>query len=113
MMQAILRVGLEWQAIDKRRFGVGNISLANGPKHKDHKGHRNGLEVDMRALRKDGLEEPVKWTDPQYDRTATAKLIELFRTFSPVKLVLFNDASIPFVGWAEGHDDHFHLELIG
>lgn len=27
MMQAILRVGLEWQAIDRRRFGVGNISL--------------------------------------------------------------------------------------
>lgn len=113
MMQAILRVGLEWQAIDKRRFGVGNISLAGGPKHKDHQGHRNGLQVDMRALRKDGLEEPVHWTHAQYDRTATARLIELFRAFSPVKLVRFNDTSIPFAIWTEGHDDHFHLELIG
>ncbi len=113
MMTAIIRVGLEWQAIDKRRFGVGNISLAGGPKHKDHKGHRNGLQVDMRALRKDGLEVPVMWADPQYDREATAKLIDLFRTFAPVQLVLFNDASIPFVKWARGHDDHFHLELIG
>lgn len=52
MMQAILRVGLEWQAIDKRRFGVGNISLADGPKHRDHKKHRNGLQADLRALRK-------------------------------------------------------------
>jgi hypothetical protein len=67
----------------------------------------------MRALRKDGLEEPVRWTQPQYDHVATAKLIELFRTFAPVKLVLFNDTSIPFVGWAQDHDDHFHLELIG
>jgi hypothetical protein len=113
MMQAILRVGLEWQAIDKRRFGVGNISLADGPKHKDHQGHRNGLQVDMRALRKDGLEEPVHWTHSQYDRTATVRLIELFRAFSPVKLVRFNDTSIPFAIWTEGHDDHFHLELIG
>jgi hypothetical protein len=30
MMQAILRVALEWQAIDNRRIGVGNISLAGG-----------------------------------------------------------------------------------
>jgi hypothetical protein len=113
MMQAILRVGLEWQAIDKRRFGVGNISLAGGPKNKDHKGHRTGLQVDMRALRKDGREAPVTWTDLQYDREGTAKLIDLFRTFAPVTLVLFNDTSIPFVKPAEHHDDHFHLELMG
>ncbi len=113
MMQAILRVGLEWQAIDRRRFGVGNISLAGGPKHKDHRGHRNGLQVDMRALRKDGLEQPVTWTDPQYDRDGTAKLIDLFRAFAPVTLVLFNDTSIPFVKWAPKHDNHFHLELLG
>lgn len=112
-MQAILRVGLEWQAIDQRRFGVGNISLAGGPKHRDHRGHRNGLQVDMRALRKDGSEKPVAWTEPQYDRDGTAKLIDLFRTFAPVTLILFNDTSIPFVKWAEKHDDHFHLELMG
>ena len=113
MMQAILRVGLEWQAIDKRRFGVGNISLANGPKHKDHAGHRNGLQVDLRALRKDGLEKPVMWTNREYDKEATAKLIELFRTFAPVKFILFNDTSIPFVKKAKRHDDHFHVALIG
>lgn len=113
MMQAILRVALEWQATDKRRIGVGNISLANGPKHKDHKGHRNGLQVDMRALRKDGREDPVMQGTPQYDREGTARLIELFRTFAPVTRILFNDTSIPFVKWAVNHDDHFHLELMG
>lgn len=30
MMTAILRVALEWQAIDQRRMGVGDISLAGG-----------------------------------------------------------------------------------
>ena len=31
MMSVILRVAREWQAIDNRKFGVGDISLAGGP----------------------------------------------------------------------------------
>jgi murein endopeptidase len=111
MMTAILRVGLEWQAIDKRRFGVGNISLPGGRKNKDHKSHMDGLQVDIRPLRKDGLEEPVTWMDAQYDQAGTAKLIELFRTFAPVDRVFFNAHGIPFVMPLKGHDDHFHVEL--
>lgn len=113
MMQAILRVSLEWQAVDKRRIGIGNISRADGFDDDDHGSHLNGLQVDVRPLRKDGLEMPATWTDRQYDKEATARLIELFRTFSPVKSVLFNDTSIPFVKWAKGHDDHFHVALMG
>jgi penicillin-insensitive murein endopeptidase len=113
MMQAILRVALEWQAIDQRRIGVGNISRADGFDDDDHASHLNGLQVDIRPLRKDGHEKPVVWTDRQYDKEATVKLIELFRTFAPVKSVLFNDTSIPFVKWTKGHDDHFHVGLIG
>ncbi|MBW8897634.1 MAG: penicillin-insensitive murein endopeptidase [Massilia sp.] len=113
MMTAILRVGLEWQAIDKRRFGVGNISLPGGRKNKDHKSHMNGLQVDIRPLRKDGLEEPVTWMDAQYDQASTIKLIELFRTFAPVTRVFFNAHGIPFVMPLQGHDDHFHVELRG
>jgi murein endopeptidase len=113
MMTAILRVGLEWQAIDKRRFGVGNISLPGGRKNKDHKSHMDGLQVDIRPLRKDGLEEPVTWMDAQYDQAGTAKLIELFRTFAPVDRVFFNAHGIPFVMPLKGHDDHFHVELRG
>jgi len=114
MMQAILRVALEWQAIDRRRIGIGNISRADGFDDRDHGSHKNGLQVDIRPLRKDGREIPLVWTDKQhYDREATAKVIELFRLFSPVKFVLFNDTSIPFVKWAPKHDDHFHVALIG
>jgi penicillin-insensitive murein endopeptidase len=113
MMQAILRVALEWQAIDKRRIGIGNISRADALDDKDHDSHLDGLQVDVRPVRKDGLEMPVVWTDPRYDRGATVKLIELFRTFAPVKLILFNDTSIPFVRPAKRHDNHFHVALIG
>jgi hypothetical protein len=113
MMTAILRVALEWQAIDERRIGVGNISRADGFDDDDHVSHLDGLQVDIRPLRKDGLEKPVVWTDRRYDKEATAKLIGLCRTFAPVKIVLFNDTSIPFVKWTKGHDDHFHVALLG
>jgi penicillin-insensitive murein endopeptidase len=113
MMTAILRVALEWQARDKRRFGVGDISLAGGPKPPDHNTHKSGLEVDLRPLRKDGLEDPVSWWDHQYDKDATAKLIELFRTFAPVVIVGFNGPDIPYVVKWPDHDDHIHIKLRG
>lgn len=113
MMTVILRVAFEWQGIDRRRIGVGDISLAGGSKPPDHDSHRSGLEVDIRPLRKDCLEEPVRCWEAQYDGQATAKLIELFRTFAPVVKILFNDPDIPFVTKYAGHDDHFHIKLRG
>jgi penicillin-insensitive murein DD-endopeptidase len=113
MMTGILRVALEWQAIDKRRFGVGDISLADGVRTPDHKSHRGGLNVDIRPLRKDGREEAVTWRDLAYDQESTRQLIELFRTFAPVLAVVFNDPAIPFCKKAEKHDNHFHLNLRG
>lgn len=74
----------------------------------------NGLEVDVRPLRKDGLEVPVYWWDKKaYDQEGTAKLIDMFRTFSSVVKVLFNDPDIPFVKMAKRHDHHFHVQLKG
>lgn len=113
MMTAVLRVTLEWQAIDKRRIGIGDISLADGVKTPDHSTHRSGLEVDVRPLRKDGLEAPVSWWDRYYDRGGTARLIELFRSFASVEVIWFNGPDIPFVKRARRHDDHFHVKLRG
>jgi hypothetical protein len=113
MMTAILRVASEWQALDRRRFGVGDISLPNGPDTPDHKTHIDGLQVDVRPLRKDGLEKQVYWWDAEYDLDATKRLLELFRTFAPVKKVLFNDARVPFtMPWIH-HDHHMHIALRG
>lgn len=111
MMTAILRAAFEWQAIDDRRFGVGNISLADGRPHPDHVSHQNGLQVDIRPMRKDGREAPVTWMDSQYDHDGTAKLIALFRTCALVTRVFFNAHGIPFVTPLQHHDDHFHVEL--
>ncbi|WP_182915744.1 penicillin-insensitive murein endopeptidase [Massilia cavernae] len=113
MMTAILRVAMEWQTRDKRRIGIGDISLAGGGKPPDHDSHMSGLDVDVRPLRKDGLEQQVFWWDREYDKEGTEKLIELFRTFAPVVLVLFNGPDIPFVKRAKNHDHHFHVKLRG
>jgi hypothetical protein len=113
MMSAILRVALEWQAIDRRRMGIGDISLPDGKKTPDHGGHRTGLDVDVRPLRTDGLEQAVTWRDPHYDPEATRRLIDLFRALTPVKFIIFNDPRIPFCARADKHDDHFHVTLLG
>lgn len=113
MMTAILCVAFEWQAIDRRRFGVGDISLAGGVATSDHYSHKNGLQVDIRPLRKDGLEEGVIWSDSHYDKEGTERLIAMFRTFAPVVQIFFNDPNIPFVKKLKNHDNHFHVELRG
>lgn len=113
MMTTILRVEREWQAFDRRKFGVGDISLADGPEYKDHRTHMSGLEVDVRPLRKDGLQLPVRWMDAEYDKDATVKLIELFRIFAPVAVIYFNGPDIPFVIKKIKHDNHFHVQVRG
>lgn len=113
LMTAILRVEREWQAIDERKFGIGDISLAGGVANTDHKTHKSGLEVDVRPLRKDGLAMGVKWSDTEYDKAATAKLIDIFRIYAPVALIYFNGPDIPFVTTMAKHDDHFHVKLRG
>jgi len=43
---------------------------------------------------------------------AAAKLIGLFTNHAYVSKVLFNDSTIPYVRFAAGHNDHFHVELL-
>jgi penicillin-insensitive murein endopeptidase len=55
----------------------------------------------------------VRWWEAEYDLDATAKLIELFRTFTPVVKILFNDARVPFVRPYPDHDNHMHIAMRG
>jgi hypothetical protein len=88
-----------WQSLDTRKIGMGN------------KGHRSGLEVDIRILRKDGNHMPVNRFDPQYDHASTAKLIQLFFESAIVQAIYFNDLRIRGVQYARNHDDHFHITV--
>jgi murein endopeptidase len=111
MMTALLWVEREWAAIDGRKFGVGKISLPDGAAN-EHASHMDGLQVDVRALRKDGLHMPVTWHDHAYDQEATGKLIAIFFSHPFVKKILFNDTRAhPRVMMWPHHDNHFHVEL--
>lgn len=111
LLSALLWVEREWQASDPRKFGIGNISLANGIDHPDHESHESGLEVDIRPLRKDGQPVAVRWYQAAYDRAATARLIALFRLHLDVRRLYFNDQQIAGVTPYPNHDNHFHMEL--
>ncbi|MYN17531.1 hypothetical protein GTP81_12280 [Rugamonas sp. FT107W] len=112
MMTLILAVEREWATIDERKFGVGNISIANGVKF-DHASHLKGLEVDIRPVRKDGLHVPVTYHDEAYDRKATKTLIDIFLANAPGKLkIFFNDNRIPVVSPLKKHDNHFHVQFV-
>ncbi|WP_158206824.1 penicillin-insensitive murein endopeptidase [Pseudoduganella flava] len=111
LLSILFLVEREWEARDTRKFGVGNISLANGIPYPGHGTHKSGLEVDIRPLRKDGANCAVTRFMAEYDRDGTEKLIGLFMSLSAVELIYFNDLAIPHVRRASNHDDHFHVKL--
>jgi len=102
MMTVLLWVEREWAAVDSRKFGIGNISLADGLEN-EHASHVNGLQVDVRALRKDGLQLPVTWHDHEYDEAR-------WFTISAALLALTYDNEVEMVRRAE-HLIHRYLAI--
>jgi murein endopeptidase len=118
LLSLIFWVEREWQAIDDRKFGIGNISVADGRKY-DHRTHLKGIEMDIRPLRKDkmvGQAARCSRFDPSYDRDATIKLVNLFLQHPASKLIYFNDDKVQQAcggrvrSWPM-HDDHLHIEI--
>lgn len=111
LLSLLFFVEREWQAIDDRKFGIGNISLAGGGNFADHDSHKDGLQVDVHPVRIDGAKIAVTYFDSDYDRVATEKLIGFFSSHPFVKSVLFNDPAISGTRRAFGHDNHFHVNV--
>ena len=120
LLSLIFYIERERQAIDDRKFGIGNISIAEGLAYDKHVSHRKGIEMDLRPLRRDKLEGQsarVSRFDDVYDRSATIKLIRLFLQHPMVTKVFFNDEEVQKtiaggrVRSLKGHDDHLHIEI--
>jgi penicillin-insensitive murein endopeptidase len=111
LMSVLFFIEREWQAIDNRKFGIGNISLAGGGRFRPHATHKDGLQVDIRPLRKDGAHVPVSYFQAGYDKDATMRLIEIFLGHPAVIKVYFNDSTISGVWPLADHDNHFHVEM--
>lgn len=93
-------------------FGVGNISLRAGADFsRDHKGHTDGLGIDVRPARADSAQTGVTYQDPQYDREATQRLVDAFYATGQVDKIFFNDRKVRGVQPLRDHDNHLHVQL--
>lgn len=93
------------------KVGIGDMSFANGASMSPHKTHKNGRNADIRPLRTDGKQMPVRITDAEYSRERTKALVDLLRAETNLKSILFNDAHIAGVTQWEGHDNHLHVSM--
>lgn len=113
---------------------VGDLSLRHGGPFPGHGSHRNGLDVDIRYVRKDGKHTPLDiFTSPQdYDSAATMKMmgaiitaaentynIDVVWIFVDLTSLKFVDSDLKSIVGFPGvwlndtpdHANHFHLRL--
>jgi peptidoglycan hydrolase-like protein with peptidoglycan-binding domain len=98
------------------KVAIGDIGHEHGGDIAGHESHERGLDVDVRAMRRD--ENQCRWGGSYrastYDRAATRALIKAIRAAAPghIKLIYFNDPVLIREGLSRyhvGHDDHVHV----
>ena len=111
-VQALQRICRQFSAkLADIKVGIGDISLQAGGDLLPHRTHKQGLNVDVRPLRKDKKNLPVSIADPNYSRPFTKVLVECILADANVKAILFNDTHIKGVGSWPGHDNHVHITM--
>ncbi|MEW6582663.1 MAG: penicillin-insensitive murein endopeptidase [Actinomycetota bacterium] len=113
LVRQLLALGRWWEATypDAPRLGIGDLSRPEGGPFRDaHASHQNGLDVDIRLPRRDGVEGP---SNPgNYDRARTQAIVD--RAFAQgASLVLVGphlDITGPVTPWPN-HDDHLHIRF--
>ena len=104
---------------------VGDLSLRDGGPFPPHAGHQNGLEADLRYVRRDRAFVPLDLRlDPQaYDPDATARLFDAMFDTCSIEFILVDlerlgfslsdsDRNLRIID-AAGHSNHFHIRLRG
>jgi penicillin-insensitive murein DD-endopeptidase len=115
-IDAIEAVGTAWDLLHPDRdFSVGHISKRGGGNfYPPHRSHKFGLDIDVRAIRKDGANAGVEISSPQYDQDLTIELLDLWWKKAPVQLIYFNDPTAIEARLSTrlaGHHDHYHVRL--
>ncbi len=105
-----------------RELGVLDMSLRRGGHFPPHRNHQNGLDADVRYLRRDRRQVPLDLrTSPrQYDASATRQLMNAIVRHCDVRVIYVDlprlgfgnrDLTKPVLVHASGHSNHFHLSL--
>jgi peptidoglycan hydrolase-like protein with peptidoglycan-binding domain len=108
---------------------IGDISLEHGGSMPGHVTHRNGLDADLRPMRRDRSQCSIggttwyRWENgvkvccnPAYDRAATRALIAALKAAGGPRYqwILFNDPQLvkeKLTYHSAGHDDHLHVRF--
>ncbi|HJS67716.1 MAG TPA: penicillin-insensitive murein endopeptidase [Nitrospiraceae bacterium] len=122
----IQTVGAQWfQSHPIPRMGIVDISRENGGPFPPHGEHQNGLDIDIRYVRKSGIEGPLDLAVKSqkknwYDRALTIELMRKFAANGSLSRILvsplseISSADVPGVNIVQvsGHDNHFHVSLV-
>lgn len=124
--QLIQTVGAQWfQSHPMPQIGIGDISRVNGGPFSPHDEHQNGLDFDVRYVRKNGIADSLNLAVKSqkknwYDKTLTIELLRKFAANGSLYRILVSplseitSADVPGVSIVQvsGHDDHFHVSLV-
>jgi len=94
-------------------ISIGQISHKGGGSFEpSHHQHRNGVEADMRPIRKDGKNLPTDFLSPDYSRELTREFVKLLKSNARMHRVWFNDPQLieeSLTTLMAKHGDHLHL----
>lgn len=114
-INSLISLGESWFVISPEiPIQYGDISIRGGGTFPPHSAHKNGREVDIRPMRKDGTLNATNVNDPSYDSRLTAKLVKHILERFPRAKILFNDEDLiadRLTTPKAGHHNHLHLRL--
>lgn len=114
-IDSCIAVAAAWEALHPGKpFSIGQISNQGGGPMPPHLSHKLGVDIDVRPMRGDGLNQAVSIGDSHYDRALTTELIDLWWTKTPVQQLFFNDPTViaaKLSQFVQGHGNHFHVRL--
>ena len=112
MVNNLIGLGKVWDYIHRGRYlSFGDMSKRGGGYFPPHQTHRYGTDCDMRMLNRSAYAQSMTRWSSSYSRTYTAQLVYWMYKRGGVRVVYFNDTSIPGVRWCSGHDNHLHYGI--
>jgi hypothetical protein len=112
VIDALVKIGAVWASGSSVPISIGQISRKLGGKFPPHNTHKEGDDVDVRPMRKDGQNAKVTWRDSAYSRDLTRAMITTIRANAPIRSILFNDPELIKENLCQAYPDHSnHLHL--